>query len=162
MPIAESMGEAIERLLDLSFGYDRHLRTAYRLRERVAAEPALSFAAVDGTGRLVGSLQSWPLALTGEDGAATPLWLVGPIAVHPDRQSQGIGRAMLAAACTAADATPWPAVLIGDPGYYEPFGFTAAATGGWSVPGPVERHRLLARLAPGRTLPATGLLGPRR
>jgi predicted N-acetyltransferase YhbS len=160
--IAERMAEAIERLLDLSFGYDRHQRTAYRLREGVAAAPDLSCAALDPEGRLVGSLQSWPLALLGNDGAATPLWLVGPIAVHPDRQGEGIGRAMLARACAAIDATPQPAVLIGDPGYYGAFGFAADATAGWTFPGPVERHRLLARLTPGATLPATGLLGPRR
>lgn len=162
VPIDVTMAEAVERLLDLTFGYDRHGRTAYRLRERVAAERSASFAALDGAGRLVGSLQTWPLALLTADGAATPLWLVGPIAVEPALQGRGIGRAMLAAACDAVDLTPYPAVLIGDPEYYGPFGFSAAATGGWQVPGPVERHRLLARLAPGVTLPADGMLGPRR
>lgn len=161
VPIAERMAEAIERLLDLSFGYDRHQRTAYRLREGVAAAPALSCAALDSQGRLVGSLQSWPLALTGPDGSVTPLWLIGPIAVHPAQRGQGTGRAMLARACAGVDMTPWPAVLIGDPGYYAPFGFAADATGGWSLPGPFERHRLLARLASGETLPDTGMLGPR-
>ena len=159
--IVEPMAEAIEALLDRSFGYDRHQRTAYRLRERVAAAPALSCAALDDAGRLVGSLQSWPLALVAADGAETALWLVGPIAVDPAHRGQGIGRAMLARACAAVDATPWPAVLIGDPGYYARFGFAADATAGWTVPGPVERHRLLARLAPGAVLPATGMLGPR-
>ena len=37
-------------------------------------------------------------------------------------------------------------VLIGDPGYYGRFfGLTAERTGAWRLPGPVERHRLLAR-----------------
>lgn len=160
VPIEETMAEAIERLLDLTFGYDRHARTAYRLRERVAAVPALSCAALDHEGRLVGSLQSWPLSLVQADGTGTPLWLVGPIAVHPERQGTGIGRAMLAHACDAVDRTAAPAVLIGDSGYYAPFGFSAAATGDWALPGPVERHRLLARLAPGGTLPAVGTLAP--
>ena len=162
VPLAETMAEGIERLLDLSFGYDRRQRTAYRLRDGVAAAPGLSCAALDHERRLVGSLQSWPLALVAADGAATPLWLVGPIAVHPARRGEGIGCAMLARACAAIDATPWPAVLIGDAAYYAPFGFAAAATGGWTLPGPVERHRLLARLAPGATLPAAGMLEPRR
>jgi predicted N-acetyltransferase YhbS len=53
-------------------------------------------------------------------------------------------------------------VLIGDPSYYERFfGFSAAHTGGWETPGPVERHRLLARLAGGRLVGRSGLLGPR-
>ena len=37
-------------------------------------------------------------------------------------------------------------MMIGDPDYYGRFWcFTSDATGGWQVPGPVERHRLLAR-----------------
>ncbi len=161
-PIGTADNQAVEHLLDLAFGPERHRRTAYRLREGISAEPAASCAAFDEQGRLVGSLQSWPLALTEADGMVTPLWLVGPIAVHPDRRSEGIGRAMLRRALSAIDGTPFPAVLIGDPEYYEPFGFTADATGGWSLPGPFERHRLLARLDEGETLPAAGALGPRR
>jgi predicted N-acetyltransferase YhbS len=160
-PIEVAEPQAVEHLLDLAFGPDRHRRTAYRLREGVAAEPVASCAAFDEAGRLVGSLQSWPLALTGPDGMATPLWLVGPIAVHPDRQKEGIGRAMLRRALTAIDGTGIPAVLIGDPGYYGPFGFDAGATGRWALPGPFEPHRLLARLDEGEALPAEGMLGPR-
>jgi predicted N-acetyltransferase YhbS len=68
-------------------------------------------------------------------------------------------RAALAAAdASAAD----PLVLIGDPEYYERlFGFHAAPTQGWILPGPVERRRLLVRLTDGRTVPAEGTLGPR-
>jgi predicted N-acetyltransferase YhbS len=152
---------AIERLLDLAFGADRQRRTAYRLREGVSAELAASCAAFDESGALIGSLQSWPLALTEPEGRATPLWLVGPIAVHPDRRGEGIARGMLRRALAAIDETGVCAVLIGDPEYYGPFGFAADATGGWSLPGPVERHRLLARLDEGQTLPAEGMLGPR-
>lgn len=158
VPIVERMAEAIERLLDLSFGYDRHARTAYRLRAGIAAAPDLSSAALDDGGRLVGSLQSWPLALVDGAGVATPLWLVGPIAVAPDRRGQGIGRAMLAHACAAIDRTDRAAVLIGDPDYYAPYGFAATATARWTLPGPVERHRLLARARAGTALPAEGVL----
>ena len=49
--------------------------------------------------------------------------------------------------------------LIGDPEYYGRFfGFDSARTGGWRLPGPVERRRLLAR---GPGVPAgEGDLGP--
>jgi predicted N-acetyltransferase YhbS len=153
---------AVERLLDTAFGADRQRRTAYRLREGTSFEPEASCVAFDEHGTLVGSLQSWPAALVEADGRATPLWLVGPIAVDPARRGEGIARAMLRRALTAIDATGIPAVLIGDPEYYGPFGFAADATGGWSLPGPFERRRLLARLDDGETLPAEGMLGPRR
>ena len=50
-------------------------------------------------------------------------------------------------------------MLIGDPEYYARFfGFDASRTAGWRLPGPVERHRLLAR---GADVPAIdGMLGP--
>lgn len=161
VPIGRVAASAVEHLLDLAFGIDRHGRTAYRLREGVAAEAAASCAALDEQGALVGSLQSWPLALTGADGLATPLWLVGPIAVHPDRRNEGIGRAMLRRALEAIDETGIPAVLIGDAPYYAPFGFAADQTQRWQVPGPVDRARLLARTDAGVMLPAGGTLGPR-
>ncbi len=150
----------IERLLDLAFGADRQRRTAYRLREGMDFSAEASCVAFDEHGALVGSLQSWPASLVDDDGTATPLWLVGPIAVSPERRGEGIARAMLRRALTAIDDTGIPAVLIGDPEYYGPFGFTAEATGEWRLPRPFERHRLLARLDDKRTLPAPGKLGP--
>jgi len=161
-PIADADPAGVERLLDRAFGPDRHGRTAYRLREGVAAMPDLSFSAID-RGELVGTLQCWPIELASPDGSATPLVLLGPVAVQPERQRHGIGRGLMRAALAAADASAAdPLVLIGDPEYYERlFGFHAAPTQGWTLPGPVERRRLLVRLTEGQTVPAEGLLGPR-
>lgn len=164
-PLAEADPEAIERLLDAAFGAGRRTRTAYRIRQGMAPLPALSFAAHDeADGSLIGALQSWPIALRGGDGRGTPLILVGPVAVTPARQREGLGRLLMERMLRDADAgaaAADPLVLIGDPEYYGRFfGFSADATGGWEAPGPVERHRLLAR-AGGRPLPPTGMLGPR-
>ncbi len=161
-PLEAAEPADIERLLDLAFGGDRRLRTAYRLREGTACERTASMAAFNTSGVLVGSLQTWPLALTAPDGRFTPLWLIGPVAVDPARRGEGIARAMLATALDTLDGTGISAILIGDPAYYEPFGFNSEATGSWDLPGPVERHRLLARIAAGETLPAEGKLEPRR
>jgi predicted N-acetyltransferase YhbS len=144
--------DTVEALLDAAFGTDRHSRTAYRIREGTTAIDALSFVVFDGEA-LVGTLQSWPVAVGDAD-----VVLVGPVAVAPDRQRSGLGRQLMAALIAAAPDTPM--TMIGDPEYYGRFfGFTADATGEWDVPGPVERRRLLARNASG--LPRTGALGPR-
>ena len=158
-PLTTARPEEVEALLDAAFGADRHGRTAYRIRAGASPLPHLSFAAFDQGGALIGSLQSWPVALDGR----VPLVLVGPVAVRPDLQRGGIGRALMARMIATADASGSdPMVLIGDPEYYDRFfGFDPRWTAGWDVPGPVERHRLLARVAPGVTLPATGMLGPR-
>jgi predicted N-acetyltransferase YhbS len=151
-PLSHADPDAVEALLDAAFGADRHSRTAYRIRTGMTMIPALSFAAFDGA-TLLGTLQSWPVQV-----GDAPLTLVGPVAVAPDVQRSGIGRMLMTALIDAAGDTPM--VMIGDPEYYGRFfGYTADATSGWEVPGPVERHRLLARNAGG--LPKSGMLGPR-
>ena len=150
---------AVEMLLDAAFGPDRFTRTAYMIRGTGTPLAALSFAAIED-GALVGSIQCWPIALIA-DARETPLVMVGPVAVAPTRQGDGIGRSLveqvLAAAANGLDDA---LMLIGDPDYYGRFfGFSAARTSRWNAPGPVERHRLLAR---GDAVPdRTGMLGPR-
>lgn len=155
--------QAVEDLLDAAFGSDRFGRTAYRIRAGTDAVPALSFALVDA-GVLIGTIQCWPVAHLSPDGSATPLVMVGPVAVRPDVQRGGHGRVlmahMLAAAETQADGA---LMMIGDPEYYGRFfGFDAAMTGVWDLPGPFEKRRLLARAVNGHALPeGTGMIGPR-
>lgn len=160
LPLSTVPAPEIEALLDRAFGPDRFARTAYRVRGTAAAIPALSFAAVED-GRLIGSIQCWPVALTGDDGRVAPMVMVGPVAVDPVRQRDGLGRRLVAASLDAAAQHPsgQAMMLIGDPEYYGRFfGFTADATARWRLPGPVEAHRLLAR---GSAVPAgAGTLGP--
>lgn len=157
-PLTDADPHEVEQLLDAAFGADRRGRTAYKLREgmSVIAELSLSAWVED---RLAGALQCWPIALHGDEDE-TPLILVGPVAVDPERQQQGIGRAMMREMLVHADRRE-PLVLIGDPEYYgRHFGFIADQTANWEMPGPFERRRLLARTG-GRDLPYRGMLGPR-
>ncbi|WP_022683254.1 GNAT family N-acetyltransferase [Sphingobium bisphenolivorans] len=155
--------DAIERLLDAAFGPDRHGRTAYLIRNGMPWLPDLSFGVEDERGELVGSLQSWPIALTHDDGTQTPLIMIGPVAVDPALQRTGHGRAMMDAVVTAARAhRSDPLMMIGDPEYYGRFwGFSANGTGGWQCPGPFERRRLLALSVDGNPVGGTGMLSPR-
>ena len=124
-PLSDADPAAVEALLDAAFGTDRRGRTAYRLREGAVAIQELSFAAWDGA-RLVGTLQCWPVALRTAAGSEA-LVMVGPVAVVPDAQARGVGKALMAAMIEAAEATGADALMmIGDPEYYERFGFTAA------------------------------------
>lgn len=165
MPLADMPIDDVDALLDSAFGNDRQSRTAYRIREGTAFIPALSFAAVannDLVGELVGTIQCWPVALASESGRTVPLTMVGPVAVRPDRQREGIGRLLMAHTLAVADSSDAgrAMMLIGDPEYYQRlFGFSANHTSGWRAPGPVDQRRLLAR---GDRVPATaGMLGPR-
>lgn len=160
IPLAAVDPVAVERLLDRAFEPERRGRTAYKVRGDALPIPALSFAAVEH-GAPVGSVQCWPVRFRPDAGAPAPLVMVGPVAVAPERQGVGLGRRLMDGALAAAAGTGLDdgLVLIGDPDYYgRLFGFTAGRTGAWRLPGPVERHRLLAR---GSRVPAgPGELGP--
>ena len=161
--LAGTGDDALTGLLDAAFGPNRHGRTAYRIRLGMAWFTNLSFAARDDAGRLIGVLQSWPVALRQPDGTAAPLIMVGPVAVLPEYQRHGIGRALMDRLVETVDlARHDPLVMIGDPEYYGRFwGFSADGTGQWEVPGPVERRRLLMRVQEGVVPPVAGMLGPR-
>jgi len=154
----------VEQLLDRAFEPERHTRTAYKVREGMDWLPALSFAAMDAREMLVGTIQCWPVALTTPEGRPHPLIMVGPVAVLPEQQGFGYGQALVTASLSGIDArAPLAQVMIGDPEYYGRFwGFSNEHTGGWSLPGPFEQHRLLARCDNPAVLPDVGVLGPWR
>lgn len=154
----------VEALLDRAFEPERHLRTAYKVREGADWLPALSFALVDESDHLSGTIQCWPVALTTPEGKAHPMIMVGPVAVLPEQQSRGFGKALMTASLAAlSPQAPLPQVMVGDPEYYGRFwGFTNEHTGGWDLPGPFEQRRLLVRTENPAVLPERGMLGPWR
>lgn len=161
-PIDTVHNDDVEELLDLVFGPDRKARTAYKVRDGMTPLPALSFAATDQEGYLLGCIQCWPVMLTDDAGKNHPMIMVGPVAVSPDHQDQGIGRALMAGVTggLGPDET-MPLVLIGDAEYYERhFGFNSQYTGGWRLPGPFEQARLLAICPRGDQTPKNGMIGP--
>lgn len=162
IPLDDVDPALVEQVLDRAFGPDRHARTAYRVREGVDWLPALSFAALDAEDHLVGTIQCWPVALTVPGGRRHPLVMVGPVAVLPDAQGAGYGKALVLAALGGlSPEAPLPQVMIGDPEYYGRFfGFSAEPTAGWRLPGPWDPRRLLARTDNPAALPREGTLGP--
>jgi predicted N-acetyltransferase YhbS len=153
IPLLYATPTAIEALLDAAFGEDRHQKTAYQLRTGSEPIAALSFAVIDNE-HPVASIQCWSVQI-----GSTRLILVGPVAVHPNRQNEGHGSRLMQRMLKAANqmAEP-PMVMVGDAEYYGRFGFSADATAGWKMPGPWEPHRLLVRNPAGHALPAIGML----
>ena len=104
-------------------------------------------------GRIVGHVMLSRMAVEGGSRSYRALGL-GPVAVMPARQRQGIGGALIREALRQADALGEELVfVVGDPDYYGRFGFTAEAAAPFSSPyaGP----HLMAR-AHGVALPASG------
>lgn len=129
---------ARERLLDEAFGIDRYLKTSQRLREGRMPAPGLALSACQDD-RLVGTLRLWPI-----EAAGRPALLLGPLAVTASHRARGLGARLMAEGLFRALTLGHTAVvLVGDPGYYERFGFDARLTRGLVLPGPVERRRFL-------------------
>jgi len=165
IPLDQVDPAMVEALLDQAFEPDRQKRTAYKVREGMDWLPGLSFAALDDDDYLAGTIQCWPVALTDAEGRAHPMIMVGPVAVMPDLQNEGYGKALTLASLSTIDSgeNPLPQVLIGDADYYGRFfGFSAEPTVGWQVPGPWDPARLLVRCANPAVLPKSGMLGPWR
>ncbi|MBM3503074.1 MAG: N-acetyltransferase [Alphaproteobacteria bacterium] len=144
---------AIEALLDVAFGPDRHRKTSYRFRDGLTPAEGLSLIALDA-GTFQGSLRFWPVQI---DGAKKPL-LLGPLAVDPARRGQAIGVALVRRGLRLARRLghDW-VILIGDYAYYKRFGFVHAFPHGLRFPEPVDARRFLVRRIPRG--PITGISG---
>lgn len=142
-----------EALLDRVMGPKRVLKTSERLRQ--GQTPAVSLAAGQGAW-LVGTVRLWNIRTCGMAGGL----LLGPLAVDQGVQGLGVGGALMHAAIARSTALGVPAILlVGDPAYYERFGFSARAARRVSMPGPFERHRLLGlELVPGALDRAHGVI----
>jgi len=77
---------------------------------------------------------------------------LAPVSVVPARQRSGIGSALIRAAIERAQAEAWAAIFVlGDPGYYERFGFNRKLAEGFSSPYAGEHFMALSLAS---TLPA--------
>jgi predicted N-acetyltransferase YhbS len=148
LPETPQDGPEVEFLFDLAFAPGRTALSSYRLREGVEPIRPLCLVARDGERSLAGAIRYWPVAV---GASAAPALLLGPVAVHPTRQGEGVGAALVAESLDRAAAAGWlRVILVGDEPYYGRFGFTRAAARTLDFPPPVNPDRLLARaLRPG-------------
>ena len=136
-------GHEVEWLLDLAFGPGRTGLSSYQLRRGVDPVAELSIIARDEYNSLAGAIRFWPV-LIGETGDAA--LLLGPIAVHPTRQGEGLGALLMAESLERASASGWTRVLlVGDAPYYVRFGFSREVTRALDFPKPYNPERLLGR-----------------
>jgi len=145
---------AREALLDRCLGERRTAKSSERLREgRLPAEGLALTAERDGA--LVATVRLWHVEANGK-----PALLLGPLAVAPELQGEGVGKAMMREAIWRAACRGHAAILlVGDAPYYERFGFTPAPMADLAMPGPVERERFLGlELREGALQDATGVL----
>lgn len=130
-------------LYDLAFAPGRTALSSYQLREGVPPIAELATIVRDEYDAVAGAIRYWPV-LIGEPGA--PALLLGPIAIHPTRQGEGLGGTLMMHTLSRARELGWQrVVLVGDEPYYRRFGFTREAALGLDFPKPVNLNRLLAK-----------------
>ncbi|MGY3439222.1 MULTISPECIES: GNAT family N-acetyltransferase [unclassified Marinovum] len=109
----------VEALYDLCFAPGRTALSSYRLREDVPPVAGLSRVAEDDLGIIGGAIRFWPVHVGDWDAL-----LLGPVAVHPTRQGEGLGAALIRDALARGAELGWTRVLlVGDAPYYNRFGF---------------------------------------
>jgi predicted N-acetyltransferase YhbS len=129
----------VEALFDLSFAPGREALSSYRLRDGVNCVESLCLVARDSDGVLGGAIRFWPITIGANRDKAL---LLGPIAVHPTRQGEGLGGKLMRISLEKAQKLGWNrVVLVGDAPYYARYGFKVADF--LTYPPPTNPDRLL-------------------
>ena len=131
----------VEQLLDLVFTPQRKLLSSYQLRGSANKVNNLSYVIKDYSKKVVGSIRFWNIRV---DNHSSRGLLLGPLAVHPIYQSEGLGEKLVSKSIEKAYSEKWNwIVLVGDLSYYSKFGFSKHATRGISIGSGYDNSRLL-------------------
>jgi len=129
----------VEAIYDLCFAPGREALSSYRLRDGIPAVRELSLVARDEDGILAGAIRFWPVRI-----GKRPALLLGPVAVHPTRQGEGLGGYLIQESLEIARKNDWKRVmLVGDASYYGRFGFSKLE--GVEMPPPTNPERVLGQ-----------------
>jgi predicted N-acetyltransferase YhbS len=135
--------DEVEWLLDTAFAPGRTALSSYRLREGVSPVAELCVIARDEFDAVAAAIRYWPVRI-GRAGSAA--LLLGPIAVHPTRQGEGLGALLMNETLRRAAELGWTrVVLVGDEPYYRRFGFERRLARKVKFPPPTNPARILAR-----------------
>ncbi len=131
----------VEQLLDLVFTPKRKLLSSYQLRGPTNKVNKLSYVIKDPSSNVVGSIRFWNIRI---DGHSSRGLLLGPLAIHPTYQSEGLGEKLVLNSIEKAAVHNWNwVILVGDLDYYSKFGFGKKPTRGISIGDGLDDPRLL-------------------
>ena len=128
----------VEALYDLCFAPGREALSSYRLRDGIDPVWDLCLVARDELGILAAAIRYWPVRV-----GTVPSLLLGPVAVHPTRQGEGLGRLLIEDSLARAEVGWDRVMLVGDAPYYGRFGFSKLI--GVEMPPPTNPERVLGR-----------------
>lgn len=127
-----------------AFGQPAEAQLVEALRK--AADSVISLVA-DEDGHIVGHV------LLSKMDAPFPALALAPVSVIPARQRSGIGSTLVQSAVNRARSEDWAAIFVlGDPNYYERFGFSVKGAADFVSPYAGE-HFMMLKLS--QTLPSS-------
>ena len=92
-------------------------------------------------GHIIGSIRYWPVYIGRKKFSCL---LLGPLAVHPICQGEGIGATLVLETLSLAEQHGWERIIIvGDEPYYSRFGFKKKLAKDLIFPKPISQDRLL-------------------
>lgn len=131
--------EGIHEITAAAFETDAEAELIDALRSDPAWIEGLSWVVCDGDIVVAHAL------LSRNHVGETPSLTLGPVAVRPELQRQGLGERVIRAALDAAREAGEPSVIVlGHPDYYPRFGFTRASDHGIGVDFEVPDDALMA------------------
>jgi predicted N-acetyltransferase YhbS len=134
-----------EALLDRAMGPGRKRKSSEKLRRGRLPAEGLAFVARNSDGGVIGTVRLWNVASPCVHRGQTEALLLGPLAVDPFYEGNGIGSKLMTHAIEEAKRLEHAAIiLVGDAAYYKRFGFSNEKTSDIFMPGPFEKSRLLA------------------
>lgn len=141
----------VEALYDLCFAPGRTALSSYRLRDGVPPIADLCLILRNQDRILLAAIRFWPARVGGRK-----VLLLGPIAVHPTAQGEGLGAILMRDSLARARQQGWSRVLlVGDAPYYARFGFLRLD--GVEMPPPTNPDRILGlELRDGAWVDVTG------
>jgi putative acetyltransferase len=118
--------DAVYALVSAAFGQAAEAELVRALHRDGDAVIAL---VAEAEGRVVGQV------MFSRMGAPFRALALAPVAAEPSGQGRGVGSALIRAGIERARAEGWDAIFVlGDPPYYERFGFAAETAAGFSSP----------------------------
>lgn len=139
---SEADRDEVEQLFDSCFAPGRQALSSYRLREGVA--PVRELCLMWRDDGLAGAVRCWPVQVAGH-GAL----LLGPLAVHPTREGEGLGTVLMTELADRATRLGHARILlVGDAPFYARHGYRPLT--GVRMPPPTNPDRILGlALTPG-------------
>ena len=147
--------ESVRAVVEAAFPTPAEARLVDLLRARRKTTVSL---VAEADGRIVGLVLFSPVTIETPGGVVAAGLGLAPVAVHPARQRKGIGRRLIEQGIAACRGMKQPfVVVLGDPSYYQRFGFRPARLWGIANEYQAEDEFMVVELRPGSVPEGGGL-----